>query len=39
MNSEIRNVSSYDVEAIKTVIDSSELFPSEMLDDMIKDYI
>ena len=37
--SEIRNISKQDLEALKKVIDSSELFPSEMLDEMIAEYL
>ena len=38
MSSTIRKVSPIDVQDLKGVIDSSELFPSELLDEMIADY-
>ncbi|CAB9506485.1 Acetyltransferase (GNAT) family [Seminavis robusta] len=34
----IRNVEKSDIEHLKTVIDTSDLFPSEMLDEMIAGY-
>lgn len=38
MTDGIRSVEKGDVDALKSVLDSSELFLSEMLDDMISDY-
>jgi ribosomal protein S18 acetylase RimI-like enzyme len=39
MNVKIRPVATVDIPAIKTVIDGSGLFPSDMLDDMISGYL
>ena len=39
MHKSIRAVLKTDVEQIKKVVDSSELFPSEYLDEMISDYL
>jgi len=38
MTTSIRKIRKDDIEHLKSVLDSIELFPSEMLEEMIADY-